>query len=184
MIYIFASICIFIGVYWIISSILYYTFGIKKPMLAMLYILDKEERNEVKAEKKLKAEKEERERVKTPEEKIQYENKLNPDYRMMIDDEVKEKYKGLDFSKVIIVDAPHNIWNIDEQKFVNSMEESHEVVTDTNGNMIFQMKTGNRSVVVDSYSLIQINALNTCNKIAIFRHKDPTYRYKVLDNIK
>ena len=186
-IYIIVWLWLLLSFIWIVSAILYFSFGIEKPMDMLLYVVDKTERENQKSDKKLEKLNVERERVEkygTPEEKVQFMNKLNPDYQMMTDDEVKEKYKGLDFSKVIILDLPNNIWNIDEQKFVNGMEESHEVVPDTDDNMRLQIKPGNRNVSVDSYSLIQINALNKCNKIAIYRHKSDEFRYKVLDNIK
>ena len=113
----------------------------------------------------------------TPEEKIEIINKIDPNYQMMTDEEVEKKYKGLDFNKVFIMDVPSSIYNIDEKKFLN-FKETHEVI-----NGILQLKPGNRQVCVESYDNININLLNTYEKIAIFRHKTDNYRYKILDCI-
>lgn len=172
----------FVSFSWLIAGILDFVFGYDKPMMIFMNVFDKETRDETKEKKEQEKERIEKERIDkegTPEEKIEYYNKLFPDNQMLTDKEVKEKYKGLDFSKVIIVNTPNVIYNIDEQRVLNSREDLYEI-----SNNILQLKSGNRNVSVDSYTSIQINELNKCNKIMIYREKFPTFRYKILDNIK
>lgn len=179
---IFSLFIIFVSFY-IIVTFLWFQ-GYEKPMTLMLCYLSKEVRDEEKFERNLKLINERRiniEKFGTHEEKIQYLNEQFPDYQMMTDTEVKEKYKGLDFSKVNILDSPCALYNIDEKRILRSMNmnDTHEVKDN-----VLQIKPGNRMVSVFEYSKVNIDELNLFDKIAIFRHKTPNFRYIVLDDIK
>jgi len=148
-----------------------------------MYILSKDFRIEVRRSHKEERDKSERIKIMesgTPEEKIEYHNKQSPNYQMMTDDEVREKYEGLDFDKVSIVDHPTFIYNIDEMKILNDQKDYYEVNSDNH----FVIKPGNRQVAVDCYSELDLDTLNTKEGIAIYRHKTDNYRYKVSDDVE
>lgn len=75
-------------------------------LLKYLYYFSKEDRDDRKRKKQAKIE----EKIRmygTHEEKIELHNKLNPDYQLMTNDEVFEKYKGIDRNKINIVSVPN-----------------------------------------------------------------------------
>lgn len=184
----FLSVIFILGIISIIVGIIclgIYTFGNNKWKGYVDYILfHKEYMEKYEIDKKHKILKN-----GTKEEKIELLNKDNPDYQMMTDSELKEKYKGLDFNKVIIVDSPLFTYNIVDKKVPISEHDLYEVIQNYHTkNYELRMKSGNRSLCVDTWEwedLSFINDLNNYEKIAIYRHDcgPLQYRYKILDNI-
>jgi len=108
----------------------------------------------------------------THEEKISLHNQLNPNYKFLTDDQIKEKYKGVDFSKVIIVDLPNNLFCPDENEIITS--DHFDYFNDDRTKILTSVRT---------HSKLDTNKLNNSECVIIFRQDTNNYRYITKEEI-
>ena len=133
-----------------------------------LFYFTKEERDK---RKDLKERKKLRDVFKhgTDDEKVRLHNQVYPHSKILTINQLKEKYKGLDFSKVIITDLPSNLFDPIKNIIANDYDPLY----------IGIKLTAN----VQTYTEIDIQQLNKSECIIIHRVDDINYRYITKEDI-
>lgn len=154
-------------------------------ILKYLYYFSKEDRDVRKRIKQRKIR-----MYGTNEEKIELHNKLNPDYQLMTNDEVFDKYEGVSRDKVTIVPTPSFLLDTrtntlydkstERQEELDSIREQIKmngdkfVITPPQPKPYLSMKS------VFTYSGIDMAEINESEKIFIFPQKSENYRFITL----
>ena len=149
-------------------------------ILKYLYYFSKEDRN---ARKRI-----EQEKIRmcgTHEEKTELHNKLNPDYQLMTNDEVFDKYEGVSRDKVTIVPTPSFLLDTRTNSFYGNSKERQDDL-----DFIRERLNEGKYVVppqpkpyvitksVSTYSgVIDMSEINKSEKIFIFPQKGECYRF-------
>ena len=167
---------------WIPWMILYFGsvalahFGYPKLLhfiLKCLYYFSKEDRDDRKRKKQAKIE----EKIRmygTHEEKIELHNKLNPDYQLMTNDEVFEKYKGIDRNKINIVSVPNFLLDTRTNSLYDDTAERDSIIKQLNeGKSITpsQPKEWLKWKSVETYCGLNTDEVNKAEKVFIFPRK-------------
>ena len=149
-------------------------------ILKYLYYFSKEDRDARKRTKQSKI------RVYgTHEEKIELHNKLNPDYQLMTNDELFDKYEGISRDKVTILPYPTFLLDTrtnslysdcrerqDELDFIREQMNEGKYVTTPQPKPYLSIKS------VLAYSgVIDMAEINKSEKIFIFPQKGEHYRF-------
>jgi len=100
---------------------------------------------------------------------------------LLTDDEVKEKYSGLNFTNVHIVSQPNVRYNILTGE-INSDITQDLISYDKHGCIIISVKNKDEIIVnVDTYNTLEgLKFLDPKDILIIFRHNTDKYRYKII----
>ena len=149
-------------------------------ILKYLYYFSKEDRyaRRLKKEAKIRM-------YGTNEEKIELHNKLNPDYQLMTNEEVFDKYEGVSRDKVTIVPTPNFLLDTRTNSFYGNSKERQDDL-----DFIREKLNEGKYVVppqpkpyvitksVLTYSgVIDMSEINKSEKIFIFPQKGECYRF-------
>ena len=150
-------------------------------ILKCLYYFSKEDRDDRKRKKQAKIR-----MYGTHEEKRELHNKLNPDYQLMTNDEVFDKYEGISRDKVTIV--PNPTFHLDTR--TNTLYDNSTERQDDLDAIREQMNEGKfviapqpkpylstKSVLTYSGVIDMAKINKSAEKIFIFPQKDEYYRF-------
>ncbi len=154
-------------------------------ILKYLYYFSKEDRDVRKRIKQRKIR-----MYGTNEEKIELHNKLNPDYQLMTNDEVFDKYEGVSRDKVTIVLTPTFLLDTRTNTLYEKSTERQEELDSIRE----QIKMNDNKFVINppqpkpyvsmksvfTYSGIDMAEINESEKIFIFPQKSDNYRFITL----
>lgn len=152
-------------------------------ILKCLYYFSKEDRDARKRRKQAKIR-----MCGTNEEKIELHNKLNPDYQLMTNDEVLDKYEGVSRDKVTIVPTPSFLLDTRTNTLYDKSTERQEELDSIRKQMNdgkFEINPPQPKPYVSmksvfTYSGIDMAEINESEKIFIFPQKSENYRFITL----
>lgn len=116
----------------------------------------------------------------TNKEKVELHNKLNPNYQMMTDSEVFEKYKGIDRNKINIVPVPNFLLDTRTNSLHDKRSEIDSIRKQLNeGEPITppQPKEWIKLKSVETYGSLDVDEINKAEKIFIFPEKTEYFRF-------
>lgn len=149
-------------------------------ILKYLYYFSKEDRDDRKRKKQTKIR-----MYGTHEEKIELHNKLNPDYQLMTNDEVFDKYEGISRDKVTILPTPNFCLDTrtntlydnsterqDDLDFIREQLNEGKYITPPQPKPYVITKS-----VLNYSGVIDMDKINKAEKIFIFPQKSEYYRF-------
>jgi len=149
-------------------------------ILKCLYYFSKEDRDARKRRKQAKIR-----MYGTHEEKIELHNKLNPDYQLMTNDEVFDKYEGISRDKVTILPYPNFLLDTrtnslydnskereDDLDFIREQLNEGKYITPPQSRPYLSTKS-----VLTYSDVIDMDKINKAEKIFIFPQKSEYYRF-------
>lgn len=153
---------------------------LNKFILKYLYYFSKEDRDARKRIKQAKIR-----MYGTHEEKTELHNKLNPDYQLMTNDEVFDKYEGVSRDKVTIVPTPSFLLDTrtntlydnskerqDDLDFIREQLNEGKYVTPPQTKPYVSIET-----VLNYSDVVDMSEINKSEKIFIFPQKIEGYRF-------
>ena len=148
-------------------------------ILKYLYYFSKEDRDARRLKKRLKKEAKIR-MYGTREEKVELHNKHNPDYQMMTDSEVFEKYKGIDRDKINIVPVPNFLLDTRTNSLHDNRSEIDSIRKQLNEGKSITPPPPKEWVKwesVKNYDSLDVDEVNKAEKVFIFPQKTEYFRF-------
>ena len=152
-------------------------------ILKCLYYFSKEDRDARKRRKQAKIR-----MYGTNEEKIELHNKLNPDYQLMTNDEVFDKYEGVSRDKVTIVPTPSFLLDTRTNTLYDNSKERQDDLDCireqlNEGKYVTPPQTKpyvSIETVLNYSGVVDMSEINKSEKIFIFPQKGEHYRFITL----
>lgn len=148
-------------------------------ILKYLYYFSKEDRDARRLKKRLKKEAKIR-MYGTNKEKVELHNKHNPDYQMMTDSEVFEKYNGIDRDKINIVPVPNFLLDTRTNSLHDNRSEIDSIRKQLNEGKSITLPPPKEWVKwesVKTYDSLDVDEVNKAEKVFIFPLKTEYYRF-------
>lgn len=116
----------------------------------------------------------------TREEKVELHNKLNPNYQMMTDSEVFEKYKGIDRNKICIVPVPNFLLDRRTNNLHDNRSEIDSIKKQLDEGKSITPPPPKEWVKwesVETHDGLDVDEVNKAEKVFIFPQKTKYYRF-------
>jgi hypothetical protein len=116
----------------------------------------------------------------TDEERTNLHNKHNPDYQILTESEVYDKYKGVDKEKIVITPMPCFLIDNRSNILYNANEEIELMKNQLDGGLPVTppvIKDYVEQMSVRAYDKLDVDLINSSNKVFIFNQKSDNYRF-------